>query len=138
MSRPIRPNDDASVHRTEAAISVVLRAGVVISVALVLVGTSMSFANHHDYLSDPAALDRVVGPEADFPRTLPDVASGIANGHGRAVVALGLLVLVATPVIRVAVSIIAFARLRDRTFVLITSVVFALLLVSFALGRAGG
>jgi uncharacterized membrane protein len=129
---------DAPVQRAEEVISVVLRLGVLISAALVVAGTLMTFAHHPDYVSDPAALDRVVEPGADFPRTLSEVASGIAAGRGRAVVTLGLLVLVATPVIRVAVSIMAFARQRDRTFVVITSTVLLLLLLSFALGRAGG
>jgi uncharacterized membrane protein len=38
----------------------------------------------------------------------------------------------------VAVSILTFASLRDRTFVVITSVVLVLLLLSFVLGGAGG
>jgi uncharacterized membrane protein len=42
----------------------------------------------------------------------------------------GLLVLMATPVARVAVSIAEFARQRDWTFVLYTSIVLALLLGS--------
>ena len=42
-----------------------------------------------------------------------------------------------TPVVRVAVSILAFRAQRDRTYVLITSAVLVLLLLSFVLGRAG-
>jgi len=49
-------------------------------------------------------------------------------------VAFGLLVLIATPVTRVAVSIVAFIRMRDRRYVVITTVVLALLLLSFFLG----
>ena len=51
---------------------------------------------------------------------------------------VGLLVLIATPVLRVAVSILAFWQEGDRKFVLITSVVLALLLASFLLGKVGG
>jgi uncharacterized membrane protein len=50
----------------------------------------------------------------------------------------GLLLLIATPVLRVAVSVLAFVYQRDRTFVIITSVVLTLLLASFVLGKAGG
>jgi uncharacterized membrane protein len=50
----------------------------------------------------------------------------------------GLLLLIATPVLRVAVSILAFVYQRDRAFVAITSIVLALLLTSFVLGRGGG
>ena len=51
--------------------------------------------------------------------------------------AAGLLLLILTPVVRVAVSILAFRAQRDRTYVLITSAVLVLLLLSFVLGRAG-
>jgi uncharacterized membrane protein len=43
--------------------------------------------------------------------------------------------LIVTPIMRVAVSIIGFALQRDRAFVLITSAVLAILIVSFALGK---
>jgi uncharacterized membrane protein len=46
--------------------------------------------------------------------------------------------LIATPVLRVAISVLAFVYQRDRTFVVITTVVLALLLTSFVLGRGGG
>ncbi len=46
----------------------------------------------------------------------------------------GLLVLMATPVVRVALSLLVFGRQRDRAFVAVTSVVLALLLWSFVLG----
>jgi len=52
------------------------------------------------------------------------------------VVALGLLLLIATPVLRVAVSIVAFVQQGDRLFTLITAVVLGILLLSFALGAA--
>ena len=50
---------------------------------------------------------------------------------------VGLLVLIATPVMRVAVSILAFAADRDWRFVAITISVLAILLVSLLVGRAG-
>ena len=48
---------------------------------------------------------------------------------------LGLLVLMATPVMRVAVSVLAFIHHRDRTYALITAAVLCLLLLSLVLGR---
>ncbi|MGA2664217.1 MAG: DUF1634 domain-containing protein [Nitrososphaerales archaeon] len=43
---------------------------------------------------------------------------------------LGLLVLLATPVLRVIASVVLFAAERDRTYVAITLVVFGILLLS--------
>jgi uncharacterized membrane protein len=59
------------------------------------------------------------------------------QGNPQAVVVLGLLVLLVTPVVRVAVSIIAFLLERDWRYVLITSLVLLILLLSFALGKGG-
>jgi uncharacterized membrane protein len=50
----------------------------------------------------------------------------------------GLLLLIATPVMRVAFSVLVFVYQHDRVFVVITSIVLTLLLVSFVLGRGGG
>jgi len=47
---------------------------------------------------------------------------------------LGVLLLIATPVLRVAVSVIGFAIGHDRRFVVITLAVLAVLIGSFAVG----
>jgi len=62
--------------------------------------------------------------------------AGVRALRGRAIVILGLLLLIATPVVRVAVSIFAFIYQGDRIFTLITAVVLCLLLLSFVLGKA--
>ena len=54
--------------------------------------------------------------------------------HGQAFVSLGLLLLILTPVTRVGASILIFFALRDRLYMLITSTVFVLLLLSFIVG----
>jgi uncharacterized membrane protein len=53
-----------------------------------------------------------------------------------AIIDLGLLLLIATPIFRVAASIIAFISDRDRPYVLITTYVLAMLILSLLLGRA--
>jgi len=52
-------------------------------------------------------------------------------------ITLGLLLLIATPVMRVALSIIIFLIERDLLYIGITTIVFVILLISFAVGRAG-
>jgi uncharacterized membrane protein len=54
---------------------------------------------------------------------------------GRGIIQLGLLVLIATPVARVAFSVFAFLREGDRLYVGVTLVVLALLLYSLGVGR---
>ena len=127
--------EDALVRRAELIISGVLRAGVLTSLLLILVGTLVTFLHHPEYASSPAEWVRLTRPGAAGPRSLREVATGILAFRGQAIVAAGLLVLILTPVLRVAVSILAFVLQRDRTYVVITSVVLLLLLLSFVLGR---
>jgi len=71
----------------------------------------------------------------NFPQTLDQIRQGLLILRPQAIIALGLLVLIATPVVRVAASIVSFALERDRKYVVITSVVLAILLFSiFFLG----
>ena len=68
-----------------------------------------------------------------------------AGGGGRgaiaprpdAVVQLGLVLLIATPVARVAMSLVAFILQRDRVYVVVTSIVLALLIFSLSGGIHG-
>jgi uncharacterized membrane protein len=123
------------VRRVELLISDLLRSGVLISLTLITVGTVVSFIHHPEYLSSSTALQRLTAPGAAFPHTLFDVWSSLKDLQGQAIVTVGLLLLIATPVIRVAVSIFAFIYQHDRTYTVITLVVLCLLLLSFVLGK---
>ncbi|HTC80047.1 MAG TPA: DUF1634 domain-containing protein [Acidimicrobiia bacterium] len=129
---------DQRVRKVELAISALLRVGVLTSLLVVLIGTVVTFAHHPHYLSSRHDLVHLTRPGAEFPHSVPTVVRGLQHSQGRAIVMAGILLLIATPVLRVAVSVLAFVYQRDRTFVVITSVVLALLLTSFLLGRGGG
>ncbi len=106
----------------ERMVSRVLKAGIAIAVALMAVGLVLS-------VFDKEGMPSHVVPLADLPALL---------GHldPAAYLSLGLIVLIATPFVRVAGSIIAFARERDLRYVLITAVVFAVMCLSVVLGKA--
>ncbi len=127
------------VRQVEILISTLLRVGVIISLTVVVLGTVFTFMHHREYLDSQAwPWSDVTGENARFPQTVTDVLRGVRAKEGRAIVLLGLLLLIATPVMRVAVSILAFMYERDRLYMLITALVLALLLLSFVLGRAEG
>ncbi len=126
----------ARVIQVEILISNLLRAGVALSLTFVIVGTLISFIHHPDYLSSSRALPALTGLSSTFPHTLPEVEYNALHLSGQALVVLGLLLLIATPVMRVGISIAAFLLERDRAFTLITFTVLCLLLLSFALGKA--
>lgn len=125
------------VTRTETIISDLLRTGVLLSLVTIFLGVVLIFAHHHDYLRSKEDLKKLTSPGAAFPRTIGEVAEGVLAFRGQAVVALGLILLIATPIFRVAVSIVAFAIERDRTYALITSAVLLVLILSFFLGKVG-
>jgi uncharacterized membrane protein len=60
------------------------------------------------------------------------------NGRGRGLIQLGLLFLIATPIARVAFSIVGFAIERDRMYVVFTLIVLAILLYSLLGSGMGG
>lgn len=123
------------MRRVELLISVLLRTGVIISLVLILVGVALAYLHHPAFSSSPMEKVRLTSPGAVFPRTVPQVVEGMRQLRGRAFIVAGLLVLIATPVMRVAVSIVGFAYQRDRIFVAITSTVLFLLLLSFVVGN---
>jgi uncharacterized membrane protein len=122
---------------SEQVISRVLRSGVTTSLVLLSLGTVISFLTASGYRAGPGEIARLTGEAGTFPRSIPWFIGGLIHLDGQAVIALGLLVLIATPVVRVAVSLAAFARERDRTYVIITGTVLLLLILSFALGKTG-
>ena len=130
--------DPDKVRAVELLISRLLRAGVVTSLVFVVAGTVLSFVHHPEYLTSGPALGRVTTPGAAFPRTPAEVLDGLRQLSGQAVIVVGLLILVATPVLRVAVSIFGFVYERDWTFVAITSIVLGMLILSFVLGKVSG
>ena len=133
---PIAPPEDHRVVRVEIVISWVLRIGVVTSLAVVVAGLVLMFARRPELLSSTTALQEYTHPGAVFPHTLSAVFAGVVRLRGQAVIALGLLLLILTPVARVAVSILAFLYQRDRVFTLITLTVLIILLMSFVIGHA--
>lgn len=113
-----------------------LKIGVMLSLVVLLFGTVVSYFGDSAYLLSSAELDRLHRPGAAMPQTVGDVLAGAAHLHGPSIISLGLLLLIATPVARVAVSVIIFLKARDRLYVGITSCVFLLLLLSFLIGSS--
>ena len=128
-------------RRVELFISHLLRVGVITSVSIIIVGMVVSFVHHPEYLRHHSPLkaltapDDVAVPGPTFPHTLHDVLTGLADFRGQSIITVGLLLLIATPVLRVAVSIFGFVYEHDRRYVVITSIVLTLLLLSFVLGK---
>ena len=67
-------------------------------------------------------------------RTPSGVLAEAVRLQGRGIIQLGLLILLATPLARVAFSVFAFTMERDRLYVIVTLIVLAVLAFSLAGG----
>jgi uncharacterized membrane protein len=112
-------------------LGIVLRSGVVLSGVIIALGTALFVANHSlDDTSTYLAYNPSSIPHGNFPVSLASIASGLAALDPSSIIQLGFLVLLATPVARVALSLFLFAAERDRKFVYLTAAVLVILLFS--------
>ncbi len=122
---------DRAIERT---VSVVLRTGVVSAALVVLAGGIYELILHGDQAANYDTFHGV--PAID--RTLGGIIHGLVDLRGRSIIQTGILLLIATPIARVAFSLVGFALERDRKYVAITSIVLAVLLYSVISGAALG
>ena len=121
-----------SDDQVETMMGNLLRAGVVLAAAVILTGGlvylfrhGMALPGYHVFRGEPADL-----------RSIRGILGDAFSWHGRGIIQLGLLLLIATPVARVAFSVYAFARQGDRTYVVVTLIVLAVLLYGLASGQS--
>ncbi|MGP8125530.1 MAG: DUF1634 domain-containing protein [Nitrososphaerales archaeon] len=109
----------------------VLRFGVLLSAAVILIGTALLIANSgFSGVSGALTYNPNQIPHGTFDVSLSALASGLAGFQPYSLIELGVIILLATPVSRVLISVFLFAAERDRLYVYITAVVLALLLFS--------
>ncbi|HTC87292.1 MAG TPA: DUF1634 domain-containing protein [Bryobacteraceae bacterium] len=118
-------------RRLEAIISVLLRTGVITSAAVVLLGGACYLAKH----GHEQSAYRVFHATAPTFRSVSGVIHAAGPSNCQAVIQLGLLLLILTPVARVAFSLAGFALEHDRTYMVLTSIVLLILIYSLAGAR---
>jgi uncharacterized membrane protein len=112
--------DDKEDERLAHTISWTLFSGLTASVFLFIVGWLL-------ILREGTSENRHVQQARGWP-------ARVLHGDGAAILELGLLVLMLTPVARVLILAVGWFRSRDRTFSLIAFFVLALLTLSVLLG----
>jgi uncharacterized membrane protein len=120
-----------SDDRVETMMGNLLRTGVALAAAVILAGgivyllrNGTTQPSYHFFRGEPADLRSVRG-----------IIKEALSLRGRGIIQLGLLLLIATPVARVAFSVYAFARQRDRAYVVVTLIVLAVLFYGLAGGQ---
>src|ERR1700686_369259 len=123
---------ESAERRMDEIMGRLLRTGVILSAVFVLGGGAVYLARHPEPVTDY----RVFQGEPEGLRTISGIFHEALAFHGRGLIQLGLLILIATPIARVAFSVAAFLYQRDWTYVVVTLIVLGLLIYSL-LGGGG-
>jgi uncharacterized membrane protein len=114
-------------ERLEIAMGNMLRIGVTIAALVVLAGGVLYLAQSRGPMPDyrhfygaPKAYEHI-----------GSIAAAAAHLDPRSLIALGILLLIATPVCRVLFGVVGFALLKDRFYAAVSTIVLAILLYSF-------
>jgi uncharacterized membrane protein len=108
----------------------ILRYGVILSSALIVVGITVVFINPAA-AGLPRSLSAIINSGFGSPNmNVTAVLMGAARLNGLDVIEIGVVILLATPISRVAVTTVIFAAERDVTYLLIGLFVLFVLLVS--------
>jgi uncharacterized membrane protein len=117
----------------QAVIGWVLRAGVFISMLVVFIGGviylyrhGQTTANYHQFRGVP-----------DFVQNFTGITNGILHFRGQAIIQAGIILLIATPIIRVIFSAVGFVLEKDHLYTAITCIVLAVIIISALSGRVG-
>jgi uncharacterized membrane protein len=124
----------ASTHKPEAwddfrieiIVGYLLRTGVIVAASVVLIGGVVYLSRHGREVPNYTAFHG----EPESLKSPVEIFQGVMRLSGSAIIQLGLLLLIATPVARVLFSAGAFAVERDGMYVVITLIVLAILLLS--------
>ncbi|GBC75175.1 hypothetical protein HRbin06_00489 [archaeon HR06] len=131
-----RGREEDTSYRKEVMLSLVLRLGVISSVAIIILGVIlMILTGHSGYGAgfDIAKLlyyDESKIPHRFYPTNLQTILNGLLSLKPFAIIDFGLIVLIATPILRVGMSIILFGIEGDKKYIIITSLVFTILILS--------
>lgn len=117
-----------SEQQLESLLSNLLKYGVLTASAVVLLGGILYLIRHG---AEPVQY-HVFGGEPSQLCSPAGVLEAVLSGSRRGIIQLGLLLLIATPVLRVVISLVVFLRSRNFHYVIVTFLVLTALIYSLA------
>lgn len=111
-------------------VALVLRGGVLLAAIVTVAGAIPLLLLHGGEYPNYHAFH---GADAPY-RSLGAILQGAAHGETLAVIALGIVVLIATPISRVLLTLVSFLVERDHMYIALTSLVLVVLLYSLLAG----
>lgn len=108
-----------------------LRVGVLLASAVALIGGVLYLSMHgmesrpdyHQFHNEPASYTHFMG-----------IINGVFSGNAGAIMQLGVVILILTPIMRVVCSLFSFAIEKDKMYVVITLIVLCIILFSMFCG----
>ena len=113
------------MNHVELLIGRILQGGVYISAIVIICGIGLWLVKNGS------------GYAGALPTRLGIIFQGAMQLKPYAVLMLGIFLLILTPVLRVVVSIYAFAKEGDRLYVTITTIVLIILIIGMTIGYQG-
>ena len=109
----------------------ILRVGVIVSAVLVLFGGTLylyryglTWPGYATFKGEPERLKDIYG-----------ILKSALSLHSRGIIQFGLLCLIATPIMRVFLSLCIYVKQKDALYVIITSIVLCLLVYSLMIAK---
>lgn len=116
--------DDKNI---EVFIGKLLRLGVIISCAVALTGGILYLVHHG--MQEMPDYGTFHGEDASY-TSLPGIINGLGTGSAKEIIQLGVAILIATPILRIVLSLISFILEKDKLYVGITLIVLCIILIS--------
>ena len=114
---------DFDDNRMETVMGRLLQVGVLLASVVVALGGAMYLKAHHGSVPDY----RVFASEPVGLRDAGQIFEQVTRGDGTAVIELGVLLLIATPIARVLFAVVSFTLERDWLYVAISVAVLVIL-----------
>jgi uncharacterized membrane protein len=111
----------------EKLVGTLLRCGVVTASCIVMLGGMFYLVKHGQAIRPDYST--FVGEKAGF-TTFKGITEGFFKFDAMGIIQFGVLVLIATPILRIVFSLFAFVLERDRLYVVITLIVLCVMVVS--------
>lgn len=109
-----------------------LRLGVILSVVTSLIGFIKLFMEGFEMPKKYKLLD--MGTSSD--KVWSHFWETLCKGEGMAIIQLGILMLIFTPLMRIIFALIGYLKEKDYVYVIISSIVLAIMAISFFAGYA--
>lgn len=125
------PAPGPSDHAVEQVVGRLLQIGVFTAAAVAIAGAILVLIQHGS--AAPAFTEFRAAPW--YLTSVGGIVRGVREMRSESIVQLGIVLLIVTPMLRVAFTLVAFVLQRDRVYVAITALVLALLVYGLAFGR---